>query len=211
MCQLPTAPAGSAVRSTVDATSAVAHLHHCNRAQRIPATASPRYVASPPAPSYCPVFRGSTTVLMAKGGFRARFWDSDGEMRASGRELLQHRGRDLGVFGAAVLRDLAVGEAPPVVDVHRHDLAGLTRPGRVPDDRHHIAVIGGGERQRRELVYFHGLAERLEEAAGLLLAVANAPPGRVLAGRFRRPVDVVGAQVEDRGDIAATEGFVRAL
>ncbi len=33
--------------------------------------------------------------------------------------LLQGGGGGEGVFGAAVVRDLAVGEAPPVVDVHR--------------------------------------------------------------------------------------------
>src|SRR5271170_5739584 len=67
-----------------------------------------------------------------------------------------------GVFRAAVEVDLAVAEAPPVVNVHRGGFPGRWG-SRAPARDHHDVGVVGGEGQWGELGDFQVLAECFEE------------------------------------------------
>src|SRR5580658_2799444 len=124
--------------------------------------------------------------------------------------LMQHVLCLGGVFGAAVEVDLAVAEAPPVMDVHRRGFAGCWG-GRGEACHHHDIGLVGGERQVGEFGDVQVLAQRLEEVRNFGFAPVDPVPWGDVAAGAGRPVHVVGELVEDEADVCAAERLVHAL
>ncbi len=94
-----------------------------------------------------------------------------------------------------------------MMQVHRRSLAGL-RDLALNRITVSTPVFVGGQGDGRELLDLHGGAERREELRDAVLAVTHAVPRCGGRGGFRRPVNIAGDGVEDRGDIAAAECLI---